>query len=54
MLNFEVEQKVVEVGNIKIGGQPGENPPVMAATVFYAKHAALLDEKTEAQKQPPP
>jgi tetrahydromethanopterin S-methyltransferase subunit H len=46
MLNFDVEQKVIKVGNVKIGGQPGENPPVMVATVFYANHAALLDEKT--------
>ncbi len=46
MLNFDIEQKVSQIGNIKIGGQPGENPIVMMGTVFYAKHAALLDEKT--------
>jgi len=46
MLNFENEQKIVEIGNVKLGGQPGENPIVMIGTVFYAKHAALLDEKT--------
>ncbi|MFX0032911.1 MAG: hypothetical protein ACFFGP_08645 [Promethearchaeota archaeon] len=46
MLNYEREQKVIKVGNVKIGGQPGENPTVMIGTVFYAKHAALLDEKT--------
>ena len=46
MLNFDVDQKVVKIGKVKIGGQPGENPPVMVATVFYANHAALLDEKT--------
>ena len=46
MLNFEKEQKVVEIGTTRIGGQPGENPVVMIATVFYANHAALLDEKT--------
>ena len=46
MLTFDVDQKVVSVGKVKIGGQPGENPPVMVATVFYANHAALLDEKT--------
>jgi len=45
MLNFEKEQKIVEIGNVKIGGQPGENPIVMVGTVFYAKHNALLDEK---------
>ncbi|TFG29308.1 MAG: hypothetical protein EU532_03435 [Promethearchaeota archaeon] len=46
MLDFSTEQKVIQVGNIKIGGQPGENPIVMVGSVFYAKHPALLDEKT--------
>ncbi|MFX0135174.1 MAG: hypothetical protein ACFFDN_16140 [Candidatus Hodarchaeota archaeon] len=46
MLNFEREQKIVQIGNVLLGGQPGENPIVMIGTVFYAKHAALLDEKT--------
>ena len=46
MLNFETEQKVSQIGEVKIGGQPGENPIVMIGTVFYAKHAALLNEKT--------
>jgi len=46
MLNFEKEQLVIEIGDVKLGGQPGENPPVMIGTVFYANHAALLDEKT--------
>lgn len=46
MLTYEKEQKVIEVGNVKLGGQPGENSTVMIATVFYAKHAALLDERT--------
>ncbi|TFF84299.1 MAG: hypothetical protein EU552_01015 [Promethearchaeota archaeon] len=46
MLEYERQQKVINVAGTKIGGQPGENPPVMVATVFYARHAALLDEKT--------
>lgn len=46
MLNFESEQKTFKIGGVKFGGQPGENPIVMVATVFYTKHAALLDEKT--------
>ncbi|MFX1237223.1 MAG: hypothetical protein ACFFAS_16660 [Promethearchaeota archaeon] len=45
MLEYDTEQKIVQIGNVKIGGQPGENPIVMVGTVFYAKHAALLDEK---------
>ena len=46
MLNFEKEQKVINIGPTRMGGQPGENPVVMIATVFYTNHAALLDEKT--------
>ncbi|MFX1480106.1 MAG: hypothetical protein ACFFCI_18455 [Promethearchaeota archaeon] len=46
MLNFKTEQRVVQIGNVRIGGQPGENPTVMIGTVFYTKHAALLNEKT--------
>ncbi|MHA1342832.1 MAG: hypothetical protein ACTSQG_02500 [Promethearchaeota archaeon] len=46
MLAFKKEQKVIEIGNLKIGGQPGENPIVLIGTVFYAKHSALLNEKT--------
>jgi tetrahydromethanopterin S-methyltransferase subunit H len=46
MLEYEKEQIIADIAGTKIGGQPGENPPVLVATVFYAKHAALLDEKT--------
>jgi tetrahydromethanopterin S-methyltransferase subunit H len=46
MLKFEKEQKVAEIGNVKIGGQPGINPVVMIGTVFYSAHKALIDEKT--------
>lgn len=46
MIEFEKEQKVLTIGNIKIGGQPGENPNVCIGSVFYAGHSALLDEKT--------
>ena len=46
MLNFETEQIISQIGNVKLGGQPGENPIVMVGTIFYAKHAALLNEKT--------
>ncbi|MFX0073879.1 MAG: hypothetical protein ACFE96_00445 [Candidatus Hermodarchaeota archaeon] len=46
MLSFEKEQKVVEIGSVRLGGQPGENPVAMIATVFYANHAGLKDEKT--------
>ncbi len=46
MLSFETEQKVMHIGKNRIGGNPGENPIAMIGTVFYMKHAALLNEKT--------
>jgi len=45
MPKFEKEQKVIEIGKTRIGGQPGENPIVMIGSVFYKNHKALLDEK---------
>lgn len=41
MINFELEQKIISIGNCKIGGQPGDDPIVMIGTVFYTKDAAL-------------
>lgn len=33
--------KTVEIAGVKIGGQPGENPPVLAGTIFYERHKIL-------------
>ncbi|MHA1986641.1 MAG: hypothetical protein ACW98D_08390 [Promethearchaeota archaeon] len=46
MLNFETEQKVMQIGKNRIGGNPGQNPIAMIGTVFYNSHAGLLNEKT--------
>ncbi|MHA1931900.1 MAG: hypothetical protein ACW96X_05125 [Promethearchaeota archaeon] len=46
MLNFETEQKIVQIGKTRIGGNPGQNPTAMIGTVFYTSHAGLLNEKT--------
>ncbi|RLF93139.1 hypothetical protein DRN52_06930, partial [Thermococci archaeon] len=29
MFRFKTEQKVFQIGNVKIGGQPGEYPTVL-------------------------
>jgi tetrahydromethanopterin S-methyltransferase subunit H len=42
---FKKEQKVVKIGDVKLGGQPGEYSPVAIGSVFYSKHPALIDEK---------
>ena len=46
MFRFSKEQKIFDVGGVKIGGQPGELPTVMIGTIFYHKHKILKDEKT--------
>ena len=46
MLKFEKEQEVIKIENVRIGGQPGENPIVLIGSMFYKNHKALLDEKT--------
>jgi tetrahydromethanopterin S-methyltransferase subunit H len=49
MMNFSTEQRVVKVGDVSFGGQPGELPTVLLGTAFYGKKyenpdKAALDE----------
>jgi tetrahydromethanopterin S-methyltransferase subunit H len=37
MLNFATGQRVVEIGDVKIGGQPGQLPTVLFGTAFFGK-----------------
>jgi len=46
LFRFRTPQKVVTVGNVKIGGNPGENPPLLVGTIFYHGHKIVVDEKT--------
>ncbi len=46
MLSYIEDQKVLNIFNVSIGGQPGENPLVVGGSVFYDKHKALLNERT--------
>ena len=43
MFKFKAEQKVFEIGNVKIGGQPGEYPTVLIGSIFYSKHKIVKD-----------
>ena len=45
MFRFEKEQKIFEIGKMKIGGQPGELPTVLIGSIFYAGHKIVTDEK---------
>ncbi len=46
MFRFKNEQKVFDVGGVRFGGQPGENPIVLIGGIFYTKHRIVEDEKT--------
>ena len=46
MFKFEKEQSVWDFNGTKLGGQPGEYPTVLAASIFYNKQEIVLDDKT--------
>ena len=46
MLKFRTEQKVYEIGGLKIGGDVGENSTVMIGSMFYKGDRIVQDEKT--------
>ena len=43
MFRFKTEQKVFQIGNVKIGGQPGEYPTVLMGSIFYSRHRIVKD-----------
>ena len=45
MFTFEREQKIFEIAGIKIGGQPGENTPLLISSMFHNKDRILQDRK---------
>ena len=45
MFRFEKEQKIFQIGKIKIGGQPGELPTVLIGSIFYEGHKVVQDHK---------
>ena len=46
MLKFNSEQKVFNIGGIKVGGQPGQNPPLLMWNMFQ-KGDVLLESRKE-------
>lgn len=51
MFRFEKEQAVYEIGGIKVGGQPGDNPPLLIASMFHNKDRILEDRKGNFDRQ---
>lgn len=46
MLKYDLEQKVCTIGGIKVGGQPGENAPLLIGNMFQ-KGDALIESRKE-------
>jgi len=45
MIKFQTEQKIYEIGNVRIGGQPGQLPLVLIGNVFYKGMPEITDHK---------
>ncbi|MBI2851991.1 MAG: tetrahydromethanopterin S-methyltransferase subunit H [Chloroflexi bacterium] len=46
MFRYELRQKVCDIGGIKVGGQPGDYPPLLLASMFQ-KGDVLLENRKE-------
>jgi tetrahydromethanopterin S-methyltransferase subunit H len=45
LFKFKKEQKIFEIGGVKVGGQPGELPTVLIGSIFHEGHKIVLDRK---------
>ncbi len=48
MLYYERTQKVCTIGTVKVGGQPGENPPLLIGNMFQKGDMILKSRKSGA------
>jgi tetrahydromethanopterin S-methyltransferase subunit H len=44
MWKFEGVPKTFQIGNVKVGGKPGEAPTTLIGSIFYHKHYVVKDE----------
>lgn len=51
MFVFSKEQRIFDLGGVRIGGQPGENPPLLIASMFHNKDGILSDRKGNFNRQ---
>jgi tetrahydromethanopterin S-methyltransferase subunit H len=45
MYNMKTEQKIFDIGGVKVGGLPGKDPTVLIGTIFYKREKLVKDEK---------
>lgn len=43
MFKYDSKQQVIDLNGVKVGGQPGENPTLAIASIFYPKHSLVTD-----------
>jgi len=43
MFRYEKEQTIIKIGDVELGGQPGELPTVLIGTIFYKGHKIVSD-----------
>lgn len=43
MLRFDREQISCRIGDVELGGQPGERPTVLVGSIFFARHKIVQD-----------
>ncbi|MEM3693605.1 MAG: tetrahydromethanopterin S-methyltransferase subunit H [Candidatus Bathyarchaeia archaeon] len=46
MFAFKSEQKIFDIGRVKVGGQPGQLPTVLIGSIFHRGHRIVVDSKT--------
>ncbi len=51
MFQFEIEQKVCEVGGVKFGGQPGEYPCVCVNSIFQKGDRVFKGKRKEEENK---
>jgi tetrahydromethanopterin S-methyltransferase subunit H len=51
MFVFSKEQRVFDLSGVIIGGQPGENPPLLIASMFHNKDRLIADRKGNFDRQ---
>ena len=45
MFKYQAKQKVCNIGGVKVGGQLGENPPLLIGNMFQKGDLILEDQK---------
>jgi tetrahydromethanopterin S-methyltransferase subunit H len=51
MFQIKQEQKTYVLDGIRVGGQPGENPPLLIASMFHNKDRIVTDRKGNFDRQ---